>query len=117
MRAWAEVVDVLGGAGEVDELGRRRPRVGAKALRQPVLDAFTSWFVVGSIAFTRSASATENPAAAALERGARLVREALERLEDGLIGEARSHATSTATRSRMSANSLKCSCQRATLEA
>ena len=62
-----EVVDVLAGAGEVDEFERR-----GRARRRPPMrslmkysTALTSWLVVRSIALMRAASATEKSSASA----------------------------------------------------
>jgi hypothetical protein len=82
-----EVVDVLGGAGEVDELGRGGDLgVAAKRSRSQYSTAFTSWLVVASIAFTRSASASANPARRARARRAWRGRRA-SALEAALVGE------------------------------
>jgi hypothetical protein len=83
----------------------------AKRSRSQYSTAFTSWLVVASIALMRSASST--PKSPTHRRSASCVD-----AENGCMASkensslsASSQATSTATRSRISANSLKCSCR------
>ena len=89
----------------------------AKRSRSQYSTAFTSWLVVASIDLMRSASASEN-SRAARSSSARVAAE--NGSSDSNVfssARARSHATSTATRSRMRANSLKWSCSARVLAA
>jgi hypothetical protein len=79
--------------------------------------ALTSWFVVRSIALTRSASSTENDAAADSSAARAGAENGGTSATPGSADSARSHAISTRTRARISPNSLKCPPRAATFDA
>ena len=81
--------------------------LAAKRSRSQYSTAFTSWFVVASIALMRSASAAPKPATAARNSSRVASEKGCRAGNVGSAASASSHSTSTATRSRISANSLK----------
>ena len=84
-------------------------RLPAKRSRSQYSTAFTSWLVVASIAFTRSASATLKLPATPFSSSAVAGENAGSAVNEDSDANASSHAASIATRSRIRANSLKCS--------
>ena len=103
----------------MDELaGRRDLRVARKVSRSQYSTALTSWLVVASMSFTRCGIGHREAGGDPVELARTVAAEkAGSRSKAGSAASAFSHAISTRTRRRISANSLKCSCNARVLEA